>query len=94
MDAAINSQHMPLTYRDRGTSGTQLHIVSGQVVVGSFWKAALSVTAGQAVRWHWTFHSGPTTAAAHGAADSLDDAKALFEELWSAWLDAAGLKES
>jgi hypothetical protein len=39
-------------------------------------------------------HSGPTTAAAHGAADSLDDAKALIEELWTAWLDAAGLKES
>jgi hypothetical protein len=84
---------MPLTYRDRGTSGTQLHIVSGQVVVGSSWKAALSVTAGKDVRWHWTFHSGPT-ADPHGAADSLDDAKAMIEELWTAWLDAAGLKES
>ena len=64
---------MPLNYRDRRTSGTQLDIMSGKVVVGSMWKAALSVTAGQAVRWHWTFHSGPTTAAAHGAPDSLDD---------------------
>jgi hypothetical protein len=84
---------MPLTYRDRGTSGAQFDIVSGQVVVGSLWKAALSVTAGQAVRWHWTFHPGPTEDA-HGAADSPDDAKARIEELWTAWLEAAGLKES
>jgi hypothetical protein len=47
---------MPLTYRDRGASGTQLDIVSGNDVIGNLWKNVLSVTAGQAVHWSWTFH--------------------------------------
>ena len=29
---------MPLTYSDRGTSGTQLDIMSGTAVVGKLWK--------------------------------------------------------
>jgi hypothetical protein len=83
---------MPLIYRDRHSSGTQFDIVSGEVVIGNLWKAILSVTAGQAVYWHWTFHSGPTDKP-HGAADSLDDAKAMIEELWAEWLKVAGLTE-
>lgn len=51
---------MPLTYRDRGSSGTQLDIVVGRLVIGTLWKAVLSATTGGAVTWRWTFH---TTAA-------------------------------
>ena len=33
---------MPLTYRDRGTSGTQLDVVSGEVIVCRLRKAMVS----------------------------------------------------
>jgi len=82
---------MPLTYRDRGTSGTQLTIVSGKADVGSLWKVVLAVTAGEGSRWHWTWHSGPGDGRGqHGTADSIDEAKAALEAEWRA-LDAAGL---
>jgi hypothetical protein len=85
---------MPLTFRDRGTSGTQLDIVSGNAVVGRLWKAVLSATTGGDVRWSWTWESGPALGSQrHGTADTLDDAKATLKAQWSAWLDAAGLTE-
>jgi hypothetical protein len=72
---------MPLTYRDRGTSGTQLDIMSGNEVIGSLWKAVLSATTGGAARWHWTWHAGPGSGPQqHGTADSADEAKAAIEE--------------
>jgi hypothetical protein len=42
---------MPLVYRDRGTSGTQLDVMSGSLVVGTVYKAVTSVTAGQIATW-------------------------------------------
>lgn len=85
---------MPLTYRDRGTSGTQLDIVSGIAVVGRLWKAMLSVTAGSEARWNWTWHAGPASGTqAHGTADTIDEAKAKIEGQWRVWLKTAGLEE-
>ena len=86
---------MPLTYRDRGTSNTQLDIISGNAVVGFLWKGVMSVVARQTVTWHWTFHAGPARGPQqHGTADTIDDAKAEIEADWRAWLTAAGLSES
>ncbi len=85
---------MPLTYRDRGSSGTQVNIVSGTAVLGSLWKAVLSVTVGQEARWNWTWHAGPASGPqSHGTADTVEEAKAQLEEQWRAWLEAAGLVE-
>ena len=85
---------MPLTYRDRGTSGTQLDIISGTAVLGSLWKAVFSVMAGQKARWNWTWHAGPASGPqAHSTADTLDEAKAKIEGQWRVWLKAAGLIE-
>ena len=85
---------MALTYHDRGTSGTQLDIVSGSAVIGSLWKAVLSVTAGQAARWCWTWYAGPASGPdQHGTAHTVDEAKAEIETQWRAWLDEVGLQE-
>jgi hypothetical protein len=86
---------MPLTYRDRGSSNTQIDIVSGGAVLGNLWKAQLSVTAGEEARWNWTWHAGPASGPqAHGTADTVEEAKAKIEAQWRAWLQAAGLTES
>ena len=84
---------MPLTYRDRGTSGSQLEIVSGNLVIGTLWKAVLSSTAGGGANWRWTFHitAGPHGFEHHGKAADMTIAKCMIEESWEAWLKAAGL---
>ena len=75
---------MPLTYRDRGTSGTQFDIVSGIVVVGSLWKAVLSVSAGQGTYWCWTWSAGPKASQVRqGAASTIHVAKTAIEERWA-----------
>ncbi len=74
---------MTLIYRDRGTSGTQLDVLSGGEVIAFLWKNVLSVMAQQDANWCWTFHSGPTKGQrAHGSADTLEDAKAALESHW------------
>ncbi len=85
---------MPLTYRDRGTSGTRLDIVSGSATVGKLWKAVLSSASSGAVQWCWTWHQGPASGPEqHGAADTMHDAREQIEAQWKAWLIAAGLTE-
>jgi hypothetical protein len=81
---------MPLEFRDKGTSGTQIAVMSGDVVVANISKAVLPVTAG---RWRWSFHmtAVPPGFQQHGSAGSLDEAKAQIEAQWARWLDAAGL---
>jgi hypothetical protein len=37
---------MPLEFRDKGTSGTQIAFMSGEVTIAALWKGVLSVTAG------------------------------------------------
>ena len=85
---------MPLTYRDRGSSGTQLDFMSGTAVVCSLWKTVLSVTVGQEARWNWTWYGGPASGLQqHGTADTIEEAKAQIERRWQEWLEAAELEE-
>ena len=85
---------MPLKYVDRGSSGTQLDIVSNAKTLGRLWKAVMSVSSGGGVQWVWTWHAGPASGPQqHGTADSKEAAVAQIEEQWRAWLEAAGLVE-
>jgi hypothetical protein len=85
---------MPLKYVDRGSSGTQLDIVSNTKTIGRLWKAVMSAGSGGGVHWVWTWHAGPASGPqAHGTAD-IEEAKAKLEEQWRAWLQAAGLSEN
>ena len=85
---------MNLTYRDRGTSGTQLDVMSGTVVVCSLRKAMMS-TSTRSERWEWTWYidKGPAGFSIHGSADTKPQARAVLESMWTAWLAAAGLKQ-
>ena len=87
---------MPLTYRDRGTSGTQVSVFCGNLRVADIGKRVLTPLAGQDVRWQWTFsiHTAPPGFEHSGHADSLEDAKAAVERNWQAWLSAAQLIEA
>ena len=67
--------------------------MSGTAVLGSLWKAVLSVTAGQEARWNGRGTQAPPPVRAHGTADIVQEAKAQLEEQWRAWLEAAGLVE-
>jgi hypothetical protein len=86
---------MPISYRDRGSSGTQLDIICGELVIGTLWKATLSSMASQPIQWRWTFHitAGPPGFQHHGNAADITIAKCMIEEGWEAWLKAAGLTE-
>jgi hypothetical protein len=87
---------MSLTYRDRGTSGTQLDVVSGEVRIATLWKNKFSVGAGGGEEWRWTFtlSAGPPGFAVHGEADSKIEAQAKLELIWERWVAAAGLSET
>ena len=90
---------MPLNYRDRGASGTQIDIVAGDLVIGTLWKAAPSTPstrAPQPAQWRWTFHitAGPPGFQHQGGAADVTIAKVMIEESWTVWLGAAGLVEN
>ena len=84
---------MVLIYRDRGSSGTQLEVVSGSLVIGHVRKLVLSVVANKEARWGWHFSltCGPPGLQHHGHADTLEHAKAAFGRNWKAWVEAAGI---
>jgi len=84
---------MPLTYRDRGTTGTQLDVMSGDVRIGRISKDVLSLAT--VVSWSWTIYidAGPPGFMRHGSADTGEEAKVGFERNWQLWLTAAGLAE-
>jgi len=86
---------MPLVYRDRGSSGTQTEVLSGNLRVAQIGKRLLTPLTGQEVSWQWTFsiQVAPSGFEHSGHADTFDDAKAAVEQNWRAWLDAAGLTE-
>jgi hypothetical protein len=63
---------MKLEYRDRGTSGTQLDVMSGSIVVCRLWKAMQSNDAREeSWQWTWSMDRGPpdfrTSSGAGGA---------------------------
>ena len=84
---------LPLEYRDMGTSGPRLEIISGTLVIGHIRKLTLSVMASHEERWSWHFvmMAGPPGFQQHGTADTCEEAKAGAERHWEAWLKAAGL---
>jgi hypothetical protein len=86
---------MPLTFRDRGTSGTQLDVMSGNVRIATLWKNKLSLIAGGGQDWRWSFtmSAGPPGFQIHDRAATKGEAQSVIEEQWIAWLDAAGLVE-
>ena len=76
---------MPLTYRDRGSSGTQLEVVSGDLAVGSLRRDFRSSMSGGDEVWHWTLYVGCHPGRKlevfreHGAGDSRETAQADLE---------------
>jgi hypothetical protein len=86
---------VPLTYRVRGTSGTQLDVMSGEVRIATLWKNVMSVTAGSSEDWRWTFtlSAGPPGFAVHGTAKTKSEAQAELEGTWQRWIDGADLSE-
>lgn len=86
---------MTLTYRDRGTSGTQLDVLCGDIVIANVYKPTLSSVAHGDAYWHWTFYftARPPGFELHGTAASHEIACLAVERNWEAWLHAAGLTE-
>ena len=87
---------MTLTYYDRGMSGTQLDVMSGEVRIATLWKNKVSAGAGGREEWRWSFtmSAGQPLFAVHGSADTKSEAQAEIENTWQGWLDAAGLKQA
>jgi hypothetical protein len=91
--ARIEDQRMTLSYRDKGTTGTQLEVITGSIVIGSLRKESLSAVAGLAMLWRWTLYvsAAPQGMHHHGSADSREQAQADIERHWTMWVKAAGL---
>jgi hypothetical protein len=87
---------MPLTYRDRQTTGTQLDVLSGELRIGSISKGSLSLSASRETPWSWGFavHVAPPGFVMHGFTATLEQAKADMERNWQLWLTVAGLNSS
>ena len=86
---------MPLTYRDRGTNGTQLDVLCGDIVIANGYKATLTSTVGGDAYWYWTFYftARPPGFELHGTAASREIACLAVERNWEAWVKAAALRE-
>jgi hypothetical protein len=86
---------MALSFRDKGTSGTQIDVRSGDLSVAHIGKEMFSELVGGGARWRWNFSigNGPLGFERHGHADTFEEARAAVERNWEAWLKAAGLVE-
>ena len=90
---------MPLTYKDRGSSQTQLEVVSGDWR-GSLQKDFSSAMTGGRQLWHWTLYVGTHPGSPlrgfrhHGSGDSRETAQADLEKMWALWVKAAGLGDA
>jgi hypothetical protein len=88
---------MPLHYKDRGSSQTQLEVVSGNLAVGSLRKDFKSVMSASHEVWHWTLYVGTHPGSPlpgfrhHGSGDSRETVQADLEKMWALWVEAAGL---
>ena len=85
---------VPLVYRDKGSSGTHIQVLSADLPTAHIGKEVLSVSAGSAEYWRWdfAFTAGPPGFQPHGGAESYEAAKAQVERNWQLWLTAAGLR--
>ena len=87
---------MPLTYRERGPSGIQIDVMSGEVRIATLWKHAVrgSKTTGEDWRWSFTMSAGPPGFEAHGKEASRAKAEYELERMWLRWVHDAGLHEA
>jgi hypothetical protein len=86
---------MTLTFRDKGTSGTQIDVRSGELGVAHIGKEMFSQLVAGGARWRWNFSigNGPPGFEHHGHADTFEAAKAAVDRNWQAWLKAADLRD-
>jgi hypothetical protein len=86
---------VPLTYRDKGTSGTQIDVRSGNLSVAHIGKEMFSQLVAGGARWRWNFSigNGPPGFERHGHADTFEEAKAAVERNWQEGRTAAGLRD-
>ena len=86
---------MPLTYQDRDTSGTQVDVLCGDLVIANVYKGTLSAATGGAAYWNWTFYfvARPPGFELHGSAATREIACLAVERNWESWLAAARLVE-
>ena len=79
---------MPLVYRDRGSSNTQLDVLCGTVIVTRIGKDWSTVMNEDAERWSWHMkqESGPKGYQVSGSASSLAEAKSFVDRMWGMWL--------
>jgi hypothetical protein len=83
---------MPLTYRDRGNSGTQTDVLSGELRIGTLWKKQKPAGASEDWRWSFNLSAGPPGFEVSGRADTKTLAQHEIERVWLRWVDAAGLQ--
>jgi uncharacterized protein YbdZ (MbtH family) len=81
---------VPLTYRDRGPSATQIDVVSGDLVIATIYK---TTRLSQDQYWSWTFliTAAPAGFEHAGKAASREIACLAVERNWKDWMKAAGV---
>ena len=85
---------MPLIYRDRGATGIQIDVMSGDVRIATLWKhAGRGAREGGDWRWSFTMSVGPPGFEAHGREFSRVKAQYELERTWLRWVHDAGLQE-
>ena len=87
---------MTLTYRDRGTSGTQLDVLCGDIVIAVVYKGTLSATTGGDPYWNWTFYftARPPGFELHGSAASREIACLAVERKLGSVADGGGTQRA
>ena len=84
---------MSLTYRDKGTSGTLVEVVSNELSIGHLNKHPSGTKSHEKWDWNFSITPGPPGFEYNGRAETLEDAKAAVERNWRGWLKAAGLPD-
>ena len=88
---------MALTFRDKGSSGTQIDVRTDSMSIGHIGKEMFSNLGGGGLRWRWYLKVDPNTVppgcTRDAYAETFDEAKAAVERNWRIWLRAAGLME-
>jgi hypothetical protein len=94
---------MPLKFRETGLAlcptetRKDCTAFSGGWAVGYIYHEAREGAGDEPLTWFWSIHGvfgKPMDMRGHGAARSLEDAKAYLEESWQTWLRWANLKET
>ena len=87
---------MPLTYKDRGRSGTHIEARIGDLAIGSL---KMDFKSGGDETWHWSLYVGNHPGSllpgysTYGSAQSREAAAIELEAMWALWLKASGLRD-